>query len=368
MVRQLPLDGTDLRLRRLTAEDVASGSSALQTLRALLLECRPMYPRIGEWFDRKVSRGISSGERAAFIAYAGAQPVATAVVKVVNNAKFCHLRIIDDLQDVGVGMLFFSLMALESRRAGPSCHIRFTLPESLGRRRQDFFTGFGFSEAVKAGTQYRMFDQELKCSAPYERVWRSALNRLTKLSERFAIAGRSLQPDLLMSIKPVHALSILDGSKRVELRRQFNRKWAGSRMAIYATAPEQALVGDACIEEVITAPPERIWQDFGSQLGCSRGDFDAYVTGTPKISALLLRDVRSYFAPIPKAQLEYHVGGAELRAPQSFSSSESDENWAKALCVATLLQASAPAASAGTNRPFVRSIGHARADQLAEEA
>lgn len=343
MTHQLPFDGTDLHLRRLTPADVAANSPDLRTLRDLLLECAAMYPDIGDWFDHKVTSGISSGERSGFIAYSGKKPIATAIVKVVNNAKFCHLRIIDDLQDAGIGMLFFSLMALESRRAGSGCHIRFTLPESLWRRRRAFFTSFGFSEASKAGTQYRLFDNELKCSAPYERVWRSALNRVTRLADRFTIAGRALMPDLIMSVRPVHALSMLDGSKRVEIRRQFGSKWAGSRMAIYSTAPEQAIVGDADINEVVAGAPDKIWRDFGHQIGCTRGEYDAYVGDAPRVSALVLGDVRPYLAPVPKAQLEHQVGGVELRAPQSFSTPDSDENWARALCVATLLQASAGA-------------------------
>src|SRR5204863_9817154 len=103
-------------------------------------------------------------------------PVATAVVKRGENAKFCHLRLDECVRDQNLGELFFALMAAEVRQFASDVH--FTLPESLWEEKRDFFQSFGFASASRATKQYRPFHDELSCSTPFQALWRTLTERL----------------------------------------------------------------------------------------------------------------------------------------------------------------------------------------------
>src|SRR6185503_7723649 len=156
---------------------------------------------IGKWLDGKVADGLRTGERTAFIGYLNDRPVASAVVKAGEEAKFCHLRLDDGIRDQNLGEVFFCLMAGETRRHHAK-EVHFTLPESLWAEKFAFFGSFGFMTADRARTQYRLFEDELRCSAVFDDVWRAVLEKLPKLGCRFSIHGRAMQSALVMSIAP----------------------------------------------------------------------------------------------------------------------------------------------------------------------
>src|SRR3990170_1529253 len=106
-------------------------------------------------------------------------------------------------------------MTFELRQVAERIH--FTLPESVWAAKQPFFQSFGFSDPVQSARQYRLFDNELTCSAPFGDVWRHTLDKLPKLSELFSIGSYSMNNRLLMSVKPQFAERIVSGQKRIEL-------------------------------------------------------------------------------------------------------------------------------------------------------
>src|SRR5438128_1633538 len=114
---------------RLAEGDIKHRSDHFRTLRNLILENEPMYPKIGEWISGKVTPGLRSAERVAFVGYLGEKPVVSAVVKRGTTAKFCHLRISEGVQNAHLGEVFFALMANEVRDLAKNVY--FTLPDSL---------------------------------------------------------------------------------------------------------------------------------------------------------------------------------------------------------------------------------------------
>lgn len=303
------------------------------TLRRLVLANEAMYPGIGDWWTRRVAPGLLSGERIGWVGYEGNQAIASAILRKGSASKFCHLRINEDFQDLSLGEVFFSLMALNVRHLAEEIH--FTLPESLWLRKSDFFRSFGFGVAFASETQYRKGETELKCSAPLRRVWARVVEKLPQLRHKFSLGGYG--SNLLMSVKPEFAERIFSGDKRIEIRRAaMATKWVGQRVAIYATRPICALVGEATIQSVERGVPAQFWEKYQSELGCNKEQFDQYTAQSVSITAIRLQEVRSYREAVPMTQIAQLLGN-QPRPPESTCSLSNNKAWAQAVSVANLL-------------------------------
>ena len=324
------------RIVELNSDHAKKWTDDIGVLKNLIAENEPMYPNIRTWFTEKVIAGLKSSERLAYVAYEGDNPIASAVLKLGKRAKFCHLRIHQDFQDMDLGQMFFTQMTLEARHHAKEIH--FTLPESLWSRKREFFESFGFSCVTKASRQYRHADWELLCSAPLATVWSAALHKLPKLLTKFSVGGYSLDNNLLMSIKPKYAQMVFRGSKIIEVRKRFSNKWIGSRVVLYASQPVSALVGEARISSVVCGKPDDIWSKFEAMIGCSWKEFAEYVSSATTISAIELTDIIPYRAPVPLAQVS-HLLDEDLRPPQSYCDLKlgAVNAWGKAVCIASLL-------------------------------
>ena len=61
-----------------------------------------------------------------------------------------------------------------------------------------------------------------------------------------------------LSIKPQYVKKILKGKKRYEFRKN-KPKRSVTRMVIYASWPQQQVVGEAIIDEILEGQPDEIW-------------------------------------------------------------------------------------------------------------
>ncbi len=301
------------------------------------MECEAAYPGIKKWVDKKVIPGVRSLERVAYIGYLDEKPAVSAVLKRGKSTKFCHLKIRKDIQDVHLGDAFFTLMGLEARSFAKEVH--FTLPESLWAEKGGFFRSFGFDKAVKSGEQYRLFDKELRCSAPFMKVWKATLSKLPKLATMFSMNGNSIDNKILMSIKSGHVKKVLDGQKKVEIRRKFSKKWEGQKVCFYATKPEGSLVGEALIRKVVVDTPENIWRQFNITIGCTKEEFDSYTNATSRVYAIILEDATPYRKIISMSDI-MELTNKKLRPPQSYCSLQNNSDWAEAVSMGSLLQQS----------------------------
>jgi predicted transcriptional regulator len=320
---------------RLSEADACGDTDHLRRLRELVLENEPMYPNIKKWFDEKVITGLKASKRIGYVGYLDGKPAVSAIVRRGEDAKFCHLRIKDELQDINLGEAFFALMGLEVR--GFSKEVHFTIPEGLWEKKNRFFKSFGFEKAVKAGHQYRLFEDELWCSSGFDRVWTAILKKLPKIARAFFVNGQSLESGLLMSIKTEYARKVVSGEKKVEIRRKFSKKWRGSKVSIYASGRERSLVGDALIKDVVVDGPENVWERFSDQIGCTKKEFDKYTESKNKVYAIVLEDA----VPYPKSISIKEVSSLtreNLRPPQNYYNLNNNAKWADAVSLAASLQ------------------------------
>jgi predicted transcriptional regulator len=333
----------ELRIVRLTEHDVKRASDNFQSFEDLVVAHEAMYPRIGDWLKNKVVRGIASSERVAYVGFEGQRAMVSAVVKRGDRSKFCHLHIADDFRNMHVGEVFFAMMALDVRHHADE--IYFTLPESLWETRKEFFQSFGFHEASQAHDQYRLFDTELQCSAPFEKVWGCVLQKLPRLVRAFSSDNSALN-GLLFSVRPQFASKILRGEKTVEVRRRFDAKWVGRQVSIYSTSPMKAVLGHAVITEVTAGTPKAIWDRYCKSLGCSRAEFDEYTKSADEVYAITLDDITPYDTAMTLSQIQYYLR-KDLTPPQSYCSVKNSATWSEALTIAELL-----------NGRFLASHGH----------
>lgn len=326
--------GNDVRIARLTPDDVKGDSDNLRMFMRLVAQNDPMYPGIDIWLKKKVLPAIKTTERIAYLGFVDEKPIMSAVLKRGSRSKICHLKVGDDFHDENLGEAVFSILVVEARQHAEEIH--FTLPRSLWEKKSAFFKSFGFRRAIDAIEQYRFFDDELRCSSSFEDVWSAVLEKLPKLGAMFSIGGYAPSGGVLLSLRPAYADKIVRGEKKVEVRRRFSQKWENQKATLYATHPVQALVGEAWITKIIADSPDRIWEKYNGSLGCEKADFDEYTGQLEKVYAIELDDVRAYQSPILVSQMN-HLLGANLRPPQSHCSLSSNEGWSQAVSLAALL-------------------------------
>lgn len=121
---------------------------------------------------------------------------------------------------------------------------------------------------------------------------------------------------LFLSVRPRYAELLMNGSKRVELRRTVPNVEPGATVLIYASSPVRALVGTAVVDEVTVGTPRAIWASHGEDAAVARSEFNEYFSGARSAVALELCDVKKLPQPVPLDELR--AGRAWFTPPQSF--------------------------------------------------
>lgn len=116
----------------------------------------------------------------------------------------------------------------------------------------------------------------------------------------------------LLSIHPIYATRLLEGSKRVELRKT-KFSCDVEYVIIYATAPVKKVVGYFEVEKVVVDSPAAIWNQYKTVAGIERKDFKAYYQTSSQAIAI---EVAKMFA-LDQPQL-LSILGEGVKAPQSF--------------------------------------------------
>jgi predicted transcriptional regulator len=122
--------------------------------------------------------------------------------------------------------------------------------------------------------------------------------------------------DIIVSIRPEHVRNIMAGRKTVELRRRFPKGLVmGGVMFIYASSPDQALVGAARIEQVWCMTPAGLWRSFKNKVCVTRDRFNAYFDGVEQGFGILINEVVRFEHPLPMSELKERF---RFSPPQSY--------------------------------------------------
>lgn len=111
----------------------------------------------------------------------------------------------------------------------------------------------------------------------------------------------------LLSIKPEFAEKILSGEKKYEFRRtSFRDADKIDTVYLYASSPDQKVVGAFVIDTVIEDDPEQLWEEYGHKSGISnREQFMKYYEGTNTGYAFKIDAIQEFNTPYdPWSQVE----------------------------------------------------------------
>lgn len=85
---------------------------------------------------------------------------------------------------------------------------------------------------------------------------------------------------------------------------------------VYASTPVRALLGAVQVTEVHTYAPSTVWRRWGPTTGLRRGEFEGYVEGCDRVTAMVL-GARCIF-PEPVSLEELRERSGSFVAPQSY--------------------------------------------------
>lgn len=111
-------------------------------------------------------------------------------------------------------------------------------------------------------------------------------------------------PNVLLSIKPKHADSILNGGKWWEYRRVAPAKDPPYRVVLYATAPVKAAVGACWVHTVLTGKPHFIVMKTAEETCHDTDEILDYLDGVDEAHALRVMGPRSFDGRITRGSLE----------------------------------------------------------------
>ncbi|MCL2098159.1 MAG: hypothetical protein FWH23_05305 [Bacteroidales bacterium] len=90
---------------------------------------------------------------------------------------------------------------------------------------------------------------------------------------------RNISTDVILSIKPIYAISILSGGKKVEFRKKIFKKSVG-RVYIYSSSPKKMIVGYFTIQIIVEDTPSNLWKKFNAVGGIDKDSFFEYFKDT----------------------------------------------------------------------------------------
>lgn len=116
---------------------------------------------------------------------------------------------------------------------------------------------------------------------------------------------------ILLSIKPEYANRIFDGQKQYEYRKRIPKKEV-SKIVVYSSAPEQAVIGEIEVIKTLKMKPTPLWNSTKANAGISRSKYRKYFSGCTMAYAFVIGSFEKY--PTSKSLADYNIQSA----PQSF--------------------------------------------------
>lgn len=116
---------------------------------------------------------------------------------------------------------------------------------------------------------------------------------------------------ILLSIKPEYANRIFDGQKQYEYRKRIPKKDV-SKIVVYSSAPEQAVIGEIEVIKTLKMKPTPLWNSTKANAGISRSKYRKYFSGCTMAYAFVIGSSEKY--PTSKSLADFNIQSA----PQSF--------------------------------------------------
>ena len=118
---------------------------------------------------------------------------------------------------------------------------------------------------------------------------------------------------VLLSIKPEFAHKIFAGTKKYEFRKQIFKDKTVKKVIVYASYPEQKVIGEFDIDDILNDTPSSLWLQTRDYSGITRKFYNEYFHGRKNAYAIKVASTKKYL--IQKDLSDYNI----IWAPQSFT-------------------------------------------------
>lgn len=120
---------------------------------------------------------------------------------------------------------------------------------------------------------------------------------------------------ILLSIKPIHAMKIMEGIKNIEVRRKIGKSFKpNTKIIIYSSSPMQHIIGSAIIDKVVKKKPEDVSTDELVQACLQKSELDSYLSNNCECFLIYLKEIKKAEKYITMKELN-NIG---IKIPQSF--------------------------------------------------
>lgn len=86
---------------------------------------------------------------------------------------------------------------------------------------------------------------------------------------------KDILTSVILSIKPIYAKKIMDGTKTVEFRKKVFKKPI-DKVFVYSSAPQKKIIGYFTVKEIIEDSPQNLWDEFRDMGGIDKDSFFDY--------------------------------------------------------------------------------------------
>lgn len=119
--------------------------------------------------------------------------------------------------------------------------------------------------------------------------------------------------NVLLSIKPKYAESIISGRKKYEFRKVIFKKNYFDIVYIYSTSPVKKIIGAFRVGDIIEDRPESLWDRLNEFSGLNEREFFNYFQNNKKGFAIEIKNVEKFEDSIDPVELI-----PDFVPPQSF--------------------------------------------------
>ena len=121
-----------------------------------------------------------------------------------------------------------------------------------------------------------------------------------------------ISTNVILSIKPKYAQSIISEIKKVEFRKKIFKRPV-DKVYIYSSSPTKKLIGYFTFSEIIEGTPNDLWAKFQSVGAIDKTDFFDYYKNSDKGFAIVINKIKRF-----KKEIDPMDFFENFCAPQSY--------------------------------------------------
>ncbi len=122
---------------------------------------------------------------------------------------------------------------------------------------------------------------------------------------------------VLLSVKTAYAELLVEGAKRIELRRRFPIDLSpGTKIVVYASGEAKRIIGEVLISRITRLSISELWKFAAIDAMISWPNFEKYFAGTEYGYAIEVERPQRYRKSISLSQ--FYAQDSGVRPPQSY--------------------------------------------------